>query len=224
MIIDEEQRFGVEHKEHLKALRTHVDVLTMSATPIPRTLEMARQRHPGDVDDPDAAGGTAPGPDVRRRLRREAGRPRPCVASCCARARSSTCTTGSESIERAAARLRELVPEARIEVAHGQMGEHQLEEMIVRFWEQATSTCSCARPSSRAGWTSPTRTRLIVERADTLGPGPAAPAARSGRAWSRARLRLLPVPAGEAADRDRARPAGDHRPAHRPRRRAWPWR
>ena len=74
VVVDEEQRFGVEHKEHIKSMRTHVDVLTMSATPIPRTLEMSLAGHPRDVDDPDPARGALPGADLRRPARRQAGR------------------------------------------------------------------------------------------------------------------------------------------------------
>ena len=76
VIVDEEQRFGVEHKEHITALRAHVDMLTMSATPIPRTLEMslAGIREMSTILTP--AGGAAPDPDLRRRLRRQAGRRR----------------------------------------------------------------------------------------------------------------------------------------------------
>ena len=95
VVVDEEQRFGVEHKEHLKQLRTNVDVLTMSATPIPRTLEMAVTGIREMSTILDAAGGAAPGAHLRRRLRREADRRRASAASCCARARSSTSTTGS---------------------------------------------------------------------------------------------------------------------------------
>ncbi len=73
VIVDEEQRFGVEHKEALKRMRTAVDVLSMSATPIPRTLGDGDHRHPRDVDHHDAAGGTAPGADLRRQLRQRPG-------------------------------------------------------------------------------------------------------------------------------------------------------
>ena len=73
VIIDEEQRFGVEHKETLKALRTNVDVLSLSATPIPRTLEMACHRHPRNVHAGHAAGGSPAGAHLRRRLRGRAG-------------------------------------------------------------------------------------------------------------------------------------------------------
>jgi len=76
-VVDEEQRFGVEHKEHIKSMRTHVDVLTMSATPIPRTLEMSLAGIREDVDDPDPARGALSGAHIRRATRRQAdSRPR----------------------------------------------------------------------------------------------------------------------------------------------------
>jgi transcription-repair coupling factor (superfamily II helicase) len=119
VIIDEEQRFGVEHKEHLKALRANVDVLAMSATPIPRTLEMAvtgiremsviqtppEERHPvltyvGPYDDKQIAAA------IRRELLRDG--------------QAFFVHNRVESIERAAKRLQDLVPEARIAIAHGQ--------------------------------------------------------------------------------------------------------
>ncbi|HWB36695.1 MAG TPA: DEAD/DEAH box helicase, partial [Rugosimonospora sp.] len=135
VIVDEEQRFGVEHKEFLKQLRTSVDVLTMSATPIPRTLEMAitgiremstiatppEERHPvltyvGAHDEKQVAAA------IHRELLRDG--------------QVFYLHNRVESIERAARRLRELVPEARIAVAHGQMGEDALEKIMVGFWEK----------------------------------------------------------------------------------------
>src|SRR5450759_1502054 len=133
VIVAEEQRFGVEHKEHLKALRTAVDVLTMSATPIPRTLEMAitgiremstiqtppEERHPvltfvGPYDDKQI------GAAIRRELLREG--------------QVFYIHNRVDSIDRAAARLRERVPEARVAIAHGQMNEDALEHIMMRFW------------------------------------------------------------------------------------------
>ena len=76
VIVDEEQRFGVEHKEHITALRTHVDVLTLSRDADPAHAGDEPGRHPRDVDDHDAAGGPPPDADLRRRLRRQAGRRR----------------------------------------------------------------------------------------------------------------------------------------------------
>ena len=167
VIIDEEQRFGVEHKEHLKALRTHVDVLTMSATPIPRTLEMAvsgirdmstiltppEERHPvltfvGPYDDKQV------GAAVRRELLREG--------------QVFYVHNRVESIDKAARRLRDLVPEARIEVAHGQMGEHQLEDVIQRFWDKSIDVLVCTT-IVESGLDISNANTLVLERADTLG-------------------------------------------------------
>jgi transcription-repair coupling factor (superfamily II helicase) len=167
VIVDEEQRFGVEHKEHLKALRTHVDVLTLSATPIPRTLEMAlggiremstiltppEERHPvltfvGAYDEKQISAA------VRRELLREG--------------QVFYIHNRVESIERAAARVRELVPEARVEVAHGQMSEDALEQIIVDFWEKRFDVLVCTTIVENGLDISNANT-LIVERGDTLG-------------------------------------------------------
>src|SRR5256714_6207513 len=142
VIVDEEQRFGVEHKEYLKTLRTQVDVLTMSATPIPRTLEMAitgiremstiatppEERHPvltfvGAHDDKQVAAA------IHRELLRDG--------------QVFYLHNRVESIERAARRLRDLVPEARIGVAHGQMGEDTLEKVMIGFWEKEYDVLVC---------------------------------------------------------------------------------
>ncbi len=167
VIVDEEQRFGVEHKEHLKALRTHVDVLTLSATPIPRTLEMAlggiremstiltppEERHPvltfvGAYDEKQI------GAAVRRELLREG--------------QVFYIHNRVESIERAAARIRDLVPEARVEVAHGQMGEDALEQIIVDFWEKRFDVLVCTT-IVESGLDISNANTLIVERGDMLG-------------------------------------------------------
>lgn len=167
VIVDEEQRFGVEHKEHLKALRTHVDVLTLSATPIPRTLEMAlggiremstiltppEERHPvltfvGAYDEKQI------GAAVRRELLREG--------------QVFYIHNRVESIERAAARIRELVPDARVEVAHGQMGEDALERIIVDFWEKRFDVLVCTT-IVESGLDISNANTLIVERGDMLG-------------------------------------------------------
>jgi transcription-repair coupling factor (superfamily II helicase) len=167
VIIDEEQRFGVEHKEHLKALRTHVDVLAMSATPIPRTLEMAvtgirdmstiqtppEERHPvltfvGAYEEKQIAAA------IRREMLREG--------------QVFYVHNRVESIERAAARVRELVPEARVEVAHGQMGEHQLEDVIRGFWEKDFDVL-VSTTIVETGLDIPNANTLVLERADTFG-------------------------------------------------------
>lgn len=167
VIVDEEQRFGVEHKEHLKALRTSVDVLSMSATPIPRTLEMSltgiremstiqtppEERHPiltyvGPYDDRQIAAA------IRRELLRDG--------------QAFFIHNRVESIDRAAARLRDLVPEARIAVAHGQMNEHELERIVVDFWERRIDVL-VATTIVENGIDIANANTLIIDRADTLG-------------------------------------------------------
>ena len=167
VIVDEEQRFGVEHKEYLKSLRTAVDVLSMSATPIPRTLEMSltgiremttiltppEERHPilTFVGAYDARQISAA---IRRELLREG--------------QVFYIHNRVESINRAAARLQELVPEARIAVAHGQMGEDALEQIMVGFWEKRFDVL-VATTIVESGLDIPNANTLIVERADNFG-------------------------------------------------------
>ena len=167
VVIDEEQRFGVEHKEQLKALRTSVDVLAMSATPIPRTLEMAvtgiremstlqtppEERHPvltyvGAYDEKTLTAA------IRRELMREG--------------QVFLVHNKVSTIEKAAARVRELVPEARIAVAHGKMGEHRLEQVVIDFWEKRFDVLVCTT-IVETGLDISNANTLIVERADRLG-------------------------------------------------------
>jgi transcription-repair coupling factor (superfamily II helicase) len=167
VIVDEEQRFGVEHKELLKQMRTAVDVLTMSATPIPRTLEMAitgirelstidtppEERHPvltfvGVYEDKQVSAA------IRRELLRDG--------------QVFYVHNRVESIERAAARLRELVPEARIATAHGQMNEETLEAHMLSFWERAYDVLVCTT-IVESGLDIANANTLIVERADNFG-------------------------------------------------------
>ena len=167
IIVDEEQRFGVEHKEKLKHLRASVDVLTMSATPIPRTLEMAvtgiremstimtppEERHPvltyvGAYEEKQVAAA------IRRELLREG--------------QVFFVHNRVNSIEKAAARIRQLVPEARVAVGHGQMNEHQLEQVIVDFWEKRSDVLVCTT-IVEAGLDISNANTLIVERADVFG-------------------------------------------------------
>ncbi|MFJ4847403.1 MULTISPECIES: transcription-repair coupling factor [unclassified Streptomyces] len=167
VIVDEEQRFGVEHKEQLKKLRANVDVLTMSATPIPRTLEMAvtgiremstittppEERHPvltfvGPYEDRQIAAA------IRRELLREG--------------QAFYIHNRVESIDKAAARLRDLVPEARVATAHGQMGESQLEQVVVDFWEKKFDVL-VSTTIVESGIDISNANTLIVERGDTFG-------------------------------------------------------
>ncbi|MFD9663758.1 transcription-repair coupling factor [Rhodococcus sp. NPDC059968] len=167
VVVDEEQRFGVEHKEHIKALRTHVDVLTMSATPIPRTLEMSmagiremstiltppEERHPiltyvGAYADKQVAAA------IRRELLRDG--------------QVFYVHNRVSSIDKAAQRIRDLVPEARVAVAHGQMNEDTLERTVQGFWERDYDVLVCTT-IIETGLDISNANTLIVERADSLG-------------------------------------------------------
>ncbi len=167
VIIDEEQRFGVEHKERLKAMRVNVDVLSMSATPIPRTLEIAitgiremsviatppEERHPvltfaGPYDDAQ----------VKAALRRELAR----------EGQVFFVHNRVGTIEKTAAHLRELVPEARIATAHGQMSEKRLEQVMLDFWERRADVL-VSTTIVEAGLNIQSANTLIIDRADTMG-------------------------------------------------------
>ena len=167
VIVDEEQRFGVEHKEHLKALRTNVDVLTLSATPIPRTLEMSltgiremstittppEERHPiltyvGGQDPKQIAAA------IRRELLRDG--------------QVFYVHNRVSSINHTAQKLQDLVPEARIAIAHGQMNEHQLEQIILDFWDKKFDVL-VSTTIVESGLDIPNANTLIVERADAFG-------------------------------------------------------
>lgn len=167
VIVDEEQRFGVEHKEHIKALRTHVDVLTMSATPIPRTLEMSlagiremstiltppEERHPvltyvGAYNDKQVAAA------IRRELLRDG--------------QVFYVHNRVSSIDKAAKRIRDQVPEARVVVAHGQMNEETLERTVAGFWAREFDVLVCTT-IIETGLDISNANTLLVERADTLG-------------------------------------------------------
>ncbi|MGZ4643567.1 MAG: transcription-repair coupling factor [Blastococcus sp.] len=167
VIVDEEQRFGVEHKEYLKTMRTAVDVLSMSATPIPRTLEMSltgiremstiltppEERHPvltyvGAWEDKQRAAA------IRRELLRDG--------------QVFVIHNRVQSIDKAAAKIRNLVPEARVAVGHGQMKEHELERIMVGFWEKEYDVL-VATTIVESGLDIPNANTLIVDRADTFG-------------------------------------------------------
>src|SRR5436190_2382842 len=167
VVIDEEQRFGVEHKEYLKRLRTEVDVLGMSATPIPRTLEMGvagiremstiltppEERHPvltfvGAYDAKQVAAA------IRREMLRDG--------------QVFFVHNRVSSIRKVAADLAQLVPEARIAVAHGQMNEHELEKIMVDFWERNYDVL-VATTIVESGLDIPNANTLIIDRADMYG-------------------------------------------------------
>ncbi len=169
LIVDEEQRFGVQHKEAMKKLKVNVDVLTLSATPIPRTLEMSlvgirdlsllqtppADRQPiltfvGEYDERVAI------ESIRRELLREG--------------QVFWVHNRVQSIDQCAIRLRELVPEARVAIAHGQMDEGTLEQVVLDFSEGNLDVLVCTT-IIESGIDMPTVNTLVVERADLLGLG-----------------------------------------------------
>ena len=169
LVVDEEQRFGVQHKEAMKRMKENVDVLSMSATPIPRTLEMSlvgirdlsllqtppAERQPiltyvGEQSEQVAIEA------IRRELLREG--------------QVFWVHNRVQSIEERAAELREWVPEARVAVAHGQMDETQLEQIVLDFWEGQYDVLVCTT-IIESGIDMPTVNTLVVERADLLGLG-----------------------------------------------------
>jgi transcription-repair coupling factor (superfamily II helicase) len=169
LVVDEEQRFGVTHKEAVKRIAEGVDVLTLTASPIPRTLEMAltgirdlsmvntppSDRRPiltyvGEFDE------AAVSEALRRELLREG--------------QVFYVHNRIADIDAVARRLRELVPEARIAVAHGQMDEGSLEQTVLDFWERTYDVLVCTT-IIESGIDMPSVNTLVVDRADLLGLG-----------------------------------------------------
>ncbi len=167
LVIDEEQRFGVQHKERIKRVREHVDVLTLTATPIPRTLEMsltgirdlslvqtppeARQpilTYVGEYDD------RAVSEAIRRELLREG--------------QVFFVHNRVQDIEHVAEQVRHLVPEARVAIAHGQMDEGRLERVVLDFADHEYDVLVCTT-IVESGLDMPTVNTLVVDRADLLG-------------------------------------------------------
>jgi transcription-repair coupling factor (superfamily II helicase) len=168
LVVDEEQRFGVTHKERLKKLRTSVDVLTMTATPIPRTLEMALSgiREMSTVDTP---------PEDRQPVLTYVGPFDEDMAL--AAVRRELLRGGQvfwvhnrvDTIERRAGELRaKLGEEARVVVAHGQMDEELLENVMLEFWDRSADVLVCTT-IIESGLDVPSANTLVVERADRLG-------------------------------------------------------
>ena len=167
VVVDEEQRFGVEQKESLKKMRTTVDVLAMSATPIPRTLEMAVTgiREMSTITTPPEERhpiltyvGAAEDAQIRAAIHRELLRD----------GQVFYIHNRVESIDRAAAKIQELVPEARIRIAHGQMSEGSLEDVILAFWNRDFDVLVCTT-IVESGLDIANANTLIVERADNFG-------------------------------------------------------
>ncbi len=169
LVVDEEQRFGVSHKEAIKALADGVDVLTLTASPIPRTLEMALTgiRDLSMVNTPPAA---------RRPILTHVGEFEEAAAS--EAIRRELLREGQvfyvhnrvQDIEAVAAGVRRMAPEARVAIAHGQMDEGSLEKVILDFWEGEYDVLVCTT-IIESGIDMPTVNTLVVDRADLLGLG-----------------------------------------------------
>ncbi len=211
LVVDEEQRFGVTHKEAIKRFRADVDVLTLTATPIPRTLEMSltgirdltilntapAERQPiltyvGSYDE------RAVGESIRRELLREG--------------QVFFVHNRVQDIDRVAQRLRELVPEARVAVAHGQMDEGRLERVVLDFWEGAYDVLVCTT-IIESGIDMPTVNTLVVDRADMMGLGQLHQLrGRVGRAGQRAYAYLFFPPERQLSETayERLKTIGEH--------------
>ena len=211
LVVDEEQRFGVTHKEAIKRFRANVDVLTLTATPIPRTLEMSltgirdltilntapAERQPiltyvGSYDE------RAVGESIRRELLREG--------------QVFFVHNRVQDIDRVAQRLRELVPEARVAVAHGQMDEGRLERVVLDFWEGAYDVLVCTT-IIESGIDMPTVNTLVVDRADMMGLGQLHQLrGRVGRAGQRAYAYLFFPPERQLSETayERLKTIGEH--------------
>ena len=169
LVVDEEQRFGVGHKEAIKAKSLDVDVLTLSASPIPRTLEMAF------AGIRDLSMVTTPPADRRPILTHVGEYSEPAVVEAI---RRELLREGQvfyvhnrvADIDEVAKRLGQLVADARIAVAHGQMDEGTLEQVMVDFWERRYDVLVCTT-IVESGIDLPSVNTLIVDRADRLGLG-----------------------------------------------------
>ena len=167
LIIDEEHRFGVKDKEKLKQLRAEVDVLTLTATPIPRTLNMAMGglRELSLITTPPAARLSIKtfvsqwdSATIREACLREIRRG----------GQIYYVHNSVDTIERTARAVAELVPEARIAIGHGQMRERELEQVMLDFYHQRTNLLVCTT-IVESGIDVPSANTIVIDRADKLG-------------------------------------------------------
>jgi transcription-repair coupling factor (superfamily II helicase) len=204
LVVDEEQRFGVAHKERIKLLKAQVDVLTLSATPIPRTLQLAV----AGLRDLSLIT-TAPldrravrtfvtrwdGHVIREAIQRELARG----------GQAFVVHNRIESLHERAARIQELVPEARIALAHGQMNETLLERVMTDFIEGRYDVL-CATAIIESGLDIPRANTIVIDRADTYGLSQLYQLrGRVGRARERAYCYLIAPPPSALSDEARAR-------------------
>lgn len=167
MIVDEEHRFGVRDKERIKAMRADVDMLTLTATPIPRTLNMAfsGMRDLSIIATPPARRLAVKtfvqeqtNESIKEAILRELLRG----------GQVYFLHNEVDSIERAAENIRELVPEARVAVAHGQMRERELEQVMQQFYHKEYNVLVCST-IIETGIDVPNANTILIERADKLG-------------------------------------------------------
>ena len=167
MIVDEEHRFGVRDKERIKAMRADVDMLTLTATPIPRTLNMAfsGMRDLSIIATPPARRLAVKtfvqehtSESIKEAILRELLRG----------GQVYFLHNEVDSIERAAQSIRELVPEARVAVAHGQMRERELEQVMQQFYHKEYNVLVCST-IIETGIDIPNANTILIERADKLG-------------------------------------------------------
>jgi transcription-repair coupling factor (superfamily II helicase) len=167
VVIDEEHRFGVRQKERLKALRAQVDLLTLTATPIPRTLNMAMAglRDLSIIATP---------PAQRLAIKTFVGEwNKPWIQEACQRelkrgGQVYFLHNDITTIERQAKELQTIVPDARLAIAHGQMPERQLEQVMLDFYHQRCNILVCTT-IIESGIDVPTANTIIINRADRLG-------------------------------------------------------
>jgi transcription-repair coupling factor (superfamily II helicase) len=167
LMIDEEHRFGVQQKERIKALRSEVDILTLTATPIPRTLNMAMAsvRDLSIIATPPAKRLSVKTfvrqydkPTVKEALLREILRG----------GQVYYLHNEVKSIEKAAREISELIPEARISIAHGQMTERELESVMKDFYHKRSNVLVCTT-IIETGIDIPSANTIIIDRADKFG-------------------------------------------------------
>lgn len=204
LVVDEEQRFGVTHKERIKSLKMNVDVLTLSATPIPRTLQMAISglRDMSIINTPPmdrrAIRTIVTRHDenvMREAIEREIGRG----------GQVFFVYNRVEGLYERAARLQEIVPSARIAVAHGQMSESALEQAMIDF-VSGKYDILCSTAIIESGLDIPRANTMIVDRADMFGLSQLYQLrGRVGRSKERAYCYLVVPPANAMSDEARAR-------------------
>jgi len=211
LIVDEEQRFGVKHKERLREIAEGVDTLTLTATPIPRTLHLALTglRDLTKIDSPpverqpvETHFGTYDEQVVRQAVRRELAR----------RGQVFYVFNRVRGIQMVAQKVRRLAPEAVVEIAHGQMREGELARTMLAFVAGAIDVLVCTS-IIESGLDIPNANTLIVERADLFGLAQLHQLrGRVGRSAQRAFAYFMVSPGAELSDdaRDRLEGLADH--------------